>query len=112
MNSDGYGKDIKYLIKKLVKNYYRYFDKNGVLNSDGRRLLYELTRFLVYEHPEFKKFIQRLRKEPTLENILKLAEKVMDLDDVLRDLEESIYGPYTYTLRVKRNYLSSLENSS
>ncbi|PUA32531.1 MAG: hypothetical protein B7O98_07735 [Zestosphaera tikiterensis] len=69
-------------MRKLLTEYRLYFDKNGVLNSEGRKLLEEMLRFLIYEHPEYKPLASKTRKEPTLSNVIKLAEVFMSLEEV------------------------------
>jgi len=69
-------------MRKLLTEYRLYFDKNGVLNSEGRKLLEEMLRFLIYEHPEYKPLASKTRKEPTLSNVIKLAEVFMPLEEV------------------------------
>ncbi len=89
-----YGKDLKYLMRKLLLGYRLYFDKDGVLNSDGRRLLEEIARFLVYEHPELKPLVKKVRKNPTLNNVIRLAEVFMSSKEIMELIEIGIYGLY------------------
>jgi len=84
-------------MRKLLSGYQLYFDKYGVLNSDGRRLLNEIIRLLIYEHPELKPLVKRVRKDPTLSNVVRLAEVFMDVNEVRELVETSIYGLYTYS---------------
>jgi len=89
-----FGKDIGYLLKKLLLGYRIYFH-NDVLNSDGRRILEEILRMLMYEHPECRKLIYKIRRNPDLENILKLGELVLG-KEVYELLDLAIHGPYSY----------------
>ncbi|MCD6488585.1 MAG: hypothetical protein J7K21_05105 [Desulfurococcales archaeon] len=89
-----FGKDIGYLLKKLLLGYRIYFH-NDVLNSDGRRILEEILRMLMYEHPEYRKLIYKIRRNPDLENILKLGELVLG-KEVYELLDLAIHGPYSY----------------
>ncbi len=59
-----------------------YFDKNNVLNSEGRKILEEMLKYLIYEHPEYKPLASKTRKEPTLFNIIKLAEVFMSSEEL------------------------------
>ena len=81
-------------MRKLLLGYRLYFDKNGVLNSDGRRLLEEIAKFLVYEHPELKPLVRKVRKDPTLSNIIRLAEVFMSSEEIMELIEVGIYGLY------------------
>ena len=90
-----FGPEVRSLLKKLLLGYHLYFDRFGVLNSDGRRLLAEVLRYLVYEHPELKPLARRVRKDPTLENVAKLARVVLG-DEVDELVDLGIYGPYSY----------------
>ncbi len=89
-----FGKDIGYLLKKLLLGYRIYFH-NDVLNSDGRRILEEILRMLMYEHPEYRKLIYKIRRNPDLENIIKLGELVLG-KEVYELLDLAIHGPYNY----------------
>jgi len=83
-------------MRKLLSGYQLYFDRHGVLNSDGRRLLNEIIRLVVYEYPELKPLAKKVRKDPTLSNIVKLAEIFMDVNEIRELVEIGICGPYTY----------------
>jgi len=91
-----FGKDLRFLMIKLLSGYHLYFDKNDVLNSDGRKLFEEIARMLVYEHPEYKKVVSKARRNPSLENILKVAEIFMDRSEAEKVLKVGIYGPYSF----------------
>jgi len=91
-----FGPEVKNLLRKLLLGYRKYFDRFGTLNSDGRRLLSELARYLIYEHPEMKPLVRRVRKNPTLENVSKLAREVLGREEVEDLLRISLYGLYEY----------------
>jgi len=97
MGKRSFGPEVRNLLRKLLLGYYLYFDRFGVLNSDGRRLLAEALRYLVYEHPELKSLARRVRKDPTLENVSRLARAVLG-DEVEELVRLGIYGPYSYNL--------------
>ncbi|RLF23825.1 MAG: hypothetical protein DRN15_05115 [Thermoprotei archaeon] len=83
-----FGPDVKSLIRKLIMHRHVYFS-NGILNSEGRKVFEEMARMLVYEHPQLKKFIRRIRNRPTLDNIMKLAKLVLgDEAEALSELTE------------------------
>ncbi len=92
-----FGPEVRNLLRKLLLGYRTYFDRFGALNSDGRKLLSELTRYLVHEHPEMKPLVQRVRKNPTLENVSKLAREVLGDEEVENLIKAALYGPYTYS---------------
>ncbi|MCD6195963.1 MAG: hypothetical protein J7J82_04175 [Staphylothermus sp.] len=89
-----WGRDIVFLFKKLIIGYRQYFH-NGYVNSDGRRLLEEILRMMMYEHPEFKRRIYKVRRCPSIENILKLGELVAG-PVVYEWLNEVLNEPYYY----------------
>ncbi len=74
---DRYSRDIVNYTKLLILNYRRYFGRRGVLNSDGLRLLNELVRIVVAHRPELSRIIKEVRKNPTIENFMKFAERVL-----------------------------------
>jgi len=58
--------------KKLVESYSLYFS-HDVLNSEGRKVFEKFVRAFLEVYPEHKPMVVRVRKEPTLKNVLKLA---------------------------------------
>ncbi len=84
------------LIAKMLLGFGKYFSKDCVLNSDGRRLLEEILKPTVRRYPHLKGIARKVRKEPTLENILKLASIFMD-DYEARELARE--GMREFTLR-------------
>ncbi len=64
------------LYHHLLENLHRYMDKREVLNSDGRRLLHKITKMLLEDAPRLRNLVAKARKNPTLENILKLGREV------------------------------------
>ena len=89
-----FSKDLRNLMKKLLLGYSRFFSKNGVLNSDGRKLLEEIIRLLMYEHPKYKPLARKVRKNPTLRNVIRLAELFMDYQEIEELISLALYGPY------------------
>lgn len=89
-------RDLEYLVVKLLLGYKLYFDRDGVLNSEGRKLFEEIARLLVYEHPEFKPLVKKTRKNPTLSNVVKVAETLVDPERVRELVEAGVQGPYKY----------------
>jgi len=89
-----FNKDLKNLMRKLLLNYTKFFSKDNVLNSDGRKLLEEIIRLLMYEHPEYRSLVRKVRKNPTLRNIIRLAELLMDPQEIRELLSFALYGPY------------------
>lgn len=91
-----FNEDLRYLMRKLLLGYHVYFSKSGVLNSDGRRIFEEIIRTLLREHPEFKPLVKKTRRNPTLENVLKIARIFMDPKEISEIVALGIYGPYKY----------------
>lgn len=71
---------VKSLLIELLTNVDKYFDKRLVLNSDGRRLLNKIIFSLLSSGFDDKKLVKSVRKEPTLENVIKLATVVLGFD--------------------------------
>jgi hypothetical protein len=67
-----------------------------VLNSDGRRLLEEILKPTVRRYLYLNGIARKVRREPTLENILKLASIFMDDDEAEELIRE---GMREFTLR-------------
>ena len=68
----GYRGELCSLYEALVQRPWLW-DKNLVLNSDGRRLLESLLRMLLREHPEHRRLAREARRDPTWDNIARLA---------------------------------------
>lgn len=81
-HSSTYLKDV---MRKLLVDYPTFFSKNGIVNSEGRKLLENIIKALMNEYPFYRRFLHKVRREPTLENILKLARLIMD-DSELSEL--------------------------
>jgi len=93
-NSRSYGLDVKVLARRLIECYSIYFSRD-MLNSEGRKVFEEMARMLVYEHPEYKKLVKRVRRKPTLDNVLRIVERLLD-EDVYELLRGAVEGPYAY----------------
>jgi hypothetical protein len=78
------------LMIKLLSNYPKYFSKDGVLNSDGRRLFEEIVKPLIKECPELKGVVRKARKNPTLENVFRVAERFMDREALESIVKEAL----------------------
>ncbi|MEM0371834.1 MAG: hypothetical protein QXG46_03060 [Ignisphaera sp.] len=72
-------KEVSMLIDELVNNKEKYFDKNLVLNSEGRKLFSRITKILIVLHPELRRTLSRSRSTPTFEGICKLVEHLNEL---------------------------------
>ncbi|MFN3268343.1 MAG: hypothetical protein ACK416_03680 [Zestosphaera sp.] len=68
--------EVKNLVEKLITNREEFFDKTNTLNSDGRRLLNKIIKLVLAEYPELRKLASKTRKNPTLENVIKLADEI------------------------------------
>ncbi len=91
-----FGPDVIALFRKLLSGYRLYFS-DDLLNSEGRKVFGEAARMLVYEHPELKPAVVRVRRNPTLDNVLRLARRVLgsEVDELV---SASIEGPYRWRL--------------
>lgn len=90
----GFGPDVERLARKLVAGYMVYFS-HDLLNSEGRKVFEEMARMLVDEHPELKPIVVKTRKNPTLENVMKIAERILGSEARIL-LRNSVSGPYSY----------------
>jgi len=77
--NESYGKDVKNLLYKLLINHRDFFSYD-MMNSEGRKIFEEMARMLIYEHPEMKKLIVKIRRKPTLDNVIKLAKIIIGED--------------------------------
>lgn len=91
---DDVGRDVKNLMKKLLKQNSNYFS-NGSLNSEGRKIFQEVARMLVYEKPYLKKRIREIRKKGTFEEVLKLAKDILTQEELKKIAKGWYTGPYT-----------------
>jgi hypothetical protein len=78
------------LLIELLENVDKYFDKNLVLNSEGRKVLEKAIAILMSSRAEHRKLVKKVRREPTLENVLKLTEAILGGEAVesLRHLQK------------------------
>ena len=89
-----FGPDVRSLARKLIAGYLLYFAHDS-LNSDGRKLFEEMARMLVYEHPELKSLVRKARRRPTLDNVMKVVERVLG-EEAQELLRGAVEGPYIY----------------
>ena len=97
-----FGPDVKSLLRKLLEGYQIYFSYDK-LNSEGRKVFEEMARMLVYEHPEYKPMVKRVRRNPTLDNVLKIARLVLG-DGAEQIIHEVVQGPYYEYLYKKKEF--------
>ncbi len=90
INDERFREWMRSLIAKMLLGFSKYFSKNCVLNSDGRRLLEEILKPTVRRYPHLKGIARKVRREPTLENILKLASIFMDYDEARELVREGM----------------------
>ena len=60
------------LLDLLLRRREEYFS-DDVLNSEGRKVLGRVARILMRTRPETSRLLKRVRREPTLDNVAKLA---------------------------------------
>jgi len=108
---DNIGHDIKNLFRGLLKNKMKYFS-NGFLNSEGRKIFEEAARMLVYEKPFLKKRIRTIRKKGSFEDILKLAEDILEKEELVVIISEWYTEPYTDTPTLDDSLLNTYFFSS
>ncbi len=80
------------LMRALLTKIREYLSNDGTLNSDGRRLLRDIVREIAKNRRGLMKLARRVRKEPSLENVMKLARELIggEADELLA---EALWGP-------------------
>ncbi len=73
------------LMRALLTKIREYLSNDGTLNSDGRRLLRDIVREVAKNRRGLMKLAKRVRKEPSLENVMKLAREIIgdEADELL-----------------------------
>lgn len=64
------------LARELASSYASYFSHDK-LNSEGRKVFEEISRALVREHPELKRVVARARRDPSLNNVMRVLERIL-----------------------------------
>jgi len=85
-------RDIKHLIAKLLYERRLYFDKNCYLNSEGMKILIEISRLINRCLPHYRNRIRYIIRNPSIDNIAKLAEDLYGSELI----EGLFYDPYSY----------------
>ncbi len=67
---------VRSLIIELLENIDVYFSYD-ILNSEGRKIFSRLAYEILKSRPEYKKYIGRVWRKPTLNNVLKVAELIL-----------------------------------
>ncbi len=88
----GYRKYAENLMRKLLRGYRIYFSRD-VLNSDGRRLLEDIIKSMIYSKEYHPGLIRSVRRNPSMENVLKLARILLDEEEIEDLLKTGIEGP-------------------
>ncbi len=86
-----FGKDVEALLRKLLLGYRTYFH-NDVLNSDGRKIFEEILRMIMYEHPELRRIVYKVRRNPTIDSVLRIAVLVLGEEEARRIYRIGVYG--------------------
>ncbi|BES82719.1 hypothetical protein [Pyrodictium abyssi] len=94
----GYPVEACRILEMLLRGYYSYFSRD-VLNSDGRRLFERMVKLLLDSNPGLRRLIYRVRRDPTIEMILRLAEEFYSCNARLMVAESlGLRQPYAYRL--------------
>ncbi len=72
---------IRELIEAIIYNTYKYFDKKGTLNSDGRKAVARILK--MSKNDRQRQYLKRVLRMPTYEELLKVYNILF---------EECIYG--------------------
>ncbi len=70
----GSTREVARIVEKLLRRYALYFDKNEVLNSDGRRLLATALRYASEAPKPVRIRLREAMRDPSLQTIMRLAE--------------------------------------
>ncbi|MEM2617484.1 MAG: hypothetical protein QXL64_08145 [Thermofilaceae archaeon] len=89
-----FGPDVVRLARRIASSYPLYFSRD-LLNSEGRKVFEEMARMLVHEHPELKKLVVRVRRKPTLDNVVRVLERVLG-EEAWELVKGSVEGPYRW----------------
>ncbi|MEM2616722.1 MAG: hypothetical protein QXL64_04270 [Thermofilaceae archaeon] len=54
-----------------------------------------MARMLVHEHPELKRLVVRVRRRPTLDNVMRILERVLG-EEAWELVKSSVEGPYRW----------------
>ena len=69
-------KELQALLNDLLES--KYYSR-GYLNSEGRKVFERIARIILSTHPELKPLINKIRKNPSLENIVKFTQRLEEL---------------------------------
>jgi len=84
------------ILETLLGEYQSYFS-HGVLNSDGRRLFERMARLLLEANPSLRRLVYRVRRDPTVEMVIRLAEEFYSCNAWLIVAESlGLRQPYVY----------------
>ncbi|RLG76674.1 MAG: hypothetical protein DRO12_04185 [Thermoprotei archaeon] len=92
--------DLKFVVavlRKLIIERHRYFDKYERLNSDGRKLLERALRYLIKHDHSKKRIVKKVRRRATLDEVLRLVE-ALEGYHARREVVNYLRGPYSYEL--------------
>lgn len=80
------------LMRALLTRIREYLSNDGTLNSDGRRLLRDIVREVAKNRRGLMRLAKRVRKEPSLENVMRLARELLgpEADELLA---AALWGP-------------------
>ncbi len=95
-NNEHICRDIKYLITKLLHKRRFYFDKNYYLNSEGMKILIEITRLINRCFPHYRNRVRDIMRNPSIEKIVKFAEDICGGELI----ESMFHGPYSYSFDI------------
>ena len=70
--------EAEHLVRQLIRNYRLYFSKDLRLNSEGMKLLNIIARVVMENCKEAISILRKVRKDPTLENVIKLVSYVLE----------------------------------
>ena len=79
-------------MKVLLTKIRKFLSNDGTLNPDGRRLLRDIVREIAKNRKDLMRLAKKVRKEPSLENVMMLARRLIG-DEADELLAEALWGP-------------------
>ncbi|MEB3779896.1 MAG: hypothetical protein GSR85_06675 [Desulfurococcales archaeon] len=89
--------DLRRALRRLIADYWLYFDKQGYLNSDGRRLLASIAKQAKRLDYNLSRRLWKTLRDPSVDNILKLADTISL--NLRGELDSSLNGPQAWRFR-------------
>ncbi|MFP3143734.1 MAG: hypothetical protein RXQ93_01770 [Caldisphaera sp.] len=78
-------KEIKNILRALLENYAKFFNRDERLNSDGIRLYKRVSYFLyLIDNKALVNLYKKSFRNPTIENIIEFAKYFIDAENIVK----------------------------